>query len=87
MSKKVIERAIRVQVDNGPRGTWPGAMLVEAERRLMKDVNDEELTSYKIDRTLQDVVVQGGFGAFYFDAENKRHLRLNPNGYGGKYWD
>lgn len=87
MQSKVIDRAIQVHVDNGPKGTWPGAILVKAAKRLCKDVDGEELTSHKIDRTLTDVVIEEGFGSFYFDGENKRHLVLNPNGYNGKYWD
>jgi len=87
MSDRVIARAIKVAVDNGPRGTWPGEILVKTTKRLCKDVDGEPLTEYKIDRTLTDVVVGEGFGSFYFDAEGKRHLRLNPNGYNGKFWD
>jgi hypothetical protein len=87
MSKRVIDRAIETRVDNGPKGTWPGGILVKATKRLCKDVDGEPLTPFKIDRVLSDIVVEEGFGSFFFDGENKRHLRLNPNGYNGKYWD
>jgi hypothetical protein len=87
MSKRVIDQAIKVAVDNGPKGTWPGLILVKATKRLCKDIDGEPVTAYKIDRILTDIVVEEGFGSFYFDGENKRHLRLNPNGYNGKYWD
>ena len=37
ISNKVIERAIRVAVDNGPQGTWPGEILVKATKQLCKE--------------------------------------------------
>lgn len=85
MQSKVIDRAIRVQVDNVP---WPGAMpgeiLVKATQRLCNDVGGEEVTPYKIDRTLEDIVIEDGLGSFYHDSENKRHLKLNPPGWANR---
>ena len=81
VESKVIDRAIRVQVDEGPRGTWPGDILIKASQRLVKELGSEELTPYKIDRTLEDIVIDGNFGSFYWDSSNKRHLKLNPPGW------
>lgn len=84
MSDRVIRRAIEVSVDNGPRGTWPGEILVKASRQLLKESTEpgaEELTPLRIDRVLEDTVIQGGFGSFYFDSTGKRHLHLNPEGW------
>jgi hypothetical protein len=88
MSKKVIDRSIQVTVDNTPSdsypGTWPGEILVKATRRLCKELGAEELTPFKIDRTLEDIVLEDSWGSFYWDSENKRHLRLNPAGWADK---
>jgi hypothetical protein len=79
---KVIDRAIRVQVDNVPfPGVMPGEILVKATQRLCNDVSGEELTPYKIDRILEDIVIEDAWGSFYWDQSNKRHLKLNPPGW------
>jgi hypothetical protein len=77
VSDKVIQRAIRVAVDNGPQGTWPGEILVKASQRLCKEVGSEELTPYRIDRMLEDIVIEDAWGSFYFGSDGKRRLRLN----------
>ncbi|MGP8069878.1 MAG: hypothetical protein ACLP5V_08315 [Candidatus Bathyarchaeia archaeon] len=81
VEKKVIDRAINVTVDNGPRGTWPGDILVKAAERLAKESGTGEVTPYGIDRTLEDIVIKDGWGSFYWDTSNKRHLKLNPPGW------
>lgn len=78
VSRKVIERSIRVHVDGPWPNTWPGEILVKATKELCKEVGGEELTSFKIDRTLENIVIRDGWGAFWWDASNKkRHLTLN----------
>jgi hypothetical protein len=87
MQSKVIDRAIQIKVDNGPHGTFstlPGEVLVKATKQLCNDVGGEELTNFKIDRTLEDIVIKDSWGSFYYDSENKRHLRLNPEGWGDR---
>ena len=85
ISNKVIERAIRVAVDNGPQGTWPtwpGEILVKATKQLCKESSEpgaEEITPYKIDRTLEDIVIKENWGAFWWDASKKRHLTLSSD--------
>jgi hypothetical protein len=81
MSDKVIQRAIRVAVDNGPRGTWPGEILVKASQQLCKELGSEEPTPYRIDRMLEDIVIEDAWGSFYWGSDGKRHLRLNPPGW------
>lgn len=78
VSRRVVDRAIQVRVDNGPQGTWPGEILLKATRQLCKEAGAEELTPYKIDRTLEDVVINDNWGAFWWDESKKRHLTLNP---------
>ncbi len=82
ISRKVIDRAIQVHVYNGPQGTWPGEILVKATRQLCKESSEpgaEEITRYKIDRTLEDIVINDNWGAFWWDASKKRHLTLNSD--------
>jgi len=82
ISRKVIDRAIQVHVDNGPQGTWPGEILVKATKQLCKESSEpgaEEITPYKIDRTLEDIVIKDNWGAFWWDASKKRHLTLNSD--------
>lgn len=81
---KVIDRSIRIRVDNAENHVFPGEILIEASRRLCNDLKEPgaaELDTYRIDRCLEDVVIEGGWGAFYWD-QGKRHLRLNPPGWG-----
>jgi len=87
MSKRVIDQAIKIAVDNGPRGTWPGEILVKATRQLCKESTEpgaEEITAYRIDRALEDTVINGNHGSFYWGSDSKRHLVLNPEGWGEK---
>jgi hypothetical protein len=69
-------------------GTWPAEVIVKATKRLCREVNSlqlpgqsGEISAYKIDRTLEDIVIGDSAGAFYWDEEGKRHLRLNPPGW------
>jgi hypothetical protein len=81
MRDKVIARSIRVTVDGPWPGTMPAEVLLEATRKLVRDLSNQEVTPYTIDRMLEDVVIEDGWGSFYWDSENKRHLKLNPPGW------
>lgn len=84
MRDKVIDRSIRVTVDGPWPNTMPVEVLLEATRKLVRDIGNEEVTPYTIDRMLEDTIINGNFGSFYWDQSNKRHLKLNPPGWSDK---
>lgn len=77
IEREVIARSICICVDGPWPPTMPGENLFEATRRLVRDIDNEAVTPYAVDRCLEAVVISGGFGSFYWDSSNKRHLRLN----------
>jgi hypothetical protein len=79
MSKLVIERSLRTDVDGPFPTTFPGELLLTVTRQLCKESGEagaEELTPLRIDRALEDAVINGNWGSFYWRS-GKRHLRLN----------